>query len=52
MVIDTSDDYPEYDNSSEDSSISSLDSSSIDMDVEEASENFEDIGDQNLIFLW
>ena len=52
IVVDTGDDYLEYDNSSEDSSISSIDSSSNDIDVDEVSENFEDIEDQNLIFLW
>ena len=35
IVVDTGDDYPEYDNSSEDSSISSIDSSSNDTDVDE-----------------
>ena len=50
IVVDTGDDYPEYDNSSEDSSISPIDSSSNDMDVDEVSENPEDIEDQNLIF--
>ena len=49
IVVDTGDDYPEYDNSSEDSSISSIDSSLNDIDVDEASENFDDIEDQNLI---
>ena len=48
--VDTGNDYPEYDNSSEDSSISSIDSSSNDMDIDEVSENPEDIEDQNLIF--
>ena len=52
ILVDTGDDYPEYDNSSEDSSISSIDSSSNDMDVDEVSENPEDIEDKNLIFLW
>ena len=51
IVVDTGFDYPEYDNSSEDSSISSIDSSSYDMDVDEASENPEDIEDQNVIFM-
>ena len=51
IVVDTGNDYPEYDNSSEDSSISSIDSSSNDMDVDEVSENPEDIEDQNLIFM-
>ena len=50
IVVDTGNDYPEYDNIFEDSSISSIDSSSNDMDVDEASENPEDIEDQNLIF--
>ena len=50
IVVDTGNDYPEYDNSFEDSSISSIDSSSNDMDVDEVSENPEDIEDQNLIF--
>ena len=51
IVVDTGDDYPEYGNSSEDSSISSIDSSSYDMDVDEVSENPEDIEDQNVIFM-
>ena len=34
IVVDTVNDYPEYDNSSEDSSISPIDSSSNDMDVD------------------
>ena len=42
VVVDTVDDYPEYDNSSEDSSISSIDSSSNDMDVDEILENFQE----------
>ena len=50
IVVDTGDDYPEYDYSSEDSSISSIDSSSNDMDVDEVSENPEDIEVQNIIF--
>ena len=50
IVVDIGNDYPEYDNSSEDSSISSIDSSSNDMDVNEVSENLGDIEDQNLIF--
>ena len=32
-IIDTSDDYPDFDNNSEDSSIRSINSSSNDMDV-------------------
>ena len=51
IVVDTHDDYPEYDNSSEDSSISSIDSSSNYMDVDEVSQNHEDFEDQNLIFM-
>ena len=50
IVVDTGNDYPEYDNSSDDSSISSTDSSSNDMDVDEVSQNPEVIEDQNLIF--
>ena len=50
IVVDTGDDYPEYDNSSEDSSILPIDSSSNDMDIEEAPNIFENIEDQNLIF--
>ena len=50
IVVDTGDDYPEYDNSSEDSSISSIDSSSNDMDVDKISENFEEF-DIKLLFL-
>ena len=50
IVVDTDDDYPEYDNSSENSSILSIDSSSNYMDVDEVSQNHEDIEDQNLIF--
>ena len=50
IVVDTGYDYPEYDYSSEDSSISSIDSSSNDMDVDEVPGNSEDIEDQNLIF--
>ena len=46
IVVDTGNDYPEYDNSSEDSSILSIDSSSNYMDVDEVSENH-----QNLIFM-
>ena len=49
IVVDTENDYHDFDNSSEDSYISSTDSSSNDMDVDEASENFEDIEEQNLI---
>ena len=49
IVVDTRDDYPEYDNSSKDSSILSIDSSSNYMDVDEVSENPEDIEEQNLI---
>ena len=37
IVIDAGDDYPEFDNSSEDSTISSFDSSSNGMDVDEVS---------------
>ena len=51
IVVDTGYDYSEFDNSSEHSSISSIDSSSNDMDVDEVSENPEDIEDQNLIFM-
>ena len=51
IVVDTGDDYPEYDNSSEDSSISSIDSSSNYLDVDEVSQNHEDFEDQNLIFM-
>ena len=43
IVVDTGDDYPDFDNNSEDSSI---DSSSNDMDVDEVSENSEDIDDK------
>ena len=50
IVVDTGNDFPEYDNSSEDSSISSINPFSNDMDVDEVSENPEDIEDQNLIF--
>ena len=42
IVVDTGDDYSEYDNSSEDSTILSINSSSNDMDVDEVSENHED----------
>ena len=42
IVVDTGDDYPEYDNSSEDYTILSIHSSSNDMDVDEVSENPED----------
>ena len=35
IVVDTGDDYPDFDNSSEDSSISSINSSSNDMNVDE-----------------
>ena len=49
IVVGTGNDYHEINNSSEDSSISSIDSSSNDMDVDEASEDFEDIEDQNCI---
>ena len=52
IAVDTGNDYPEYDNSSEDSSISSIDSSSNDMEVDEVLENPEDIEDQNLIFYY
>ena len=47
IVVDTGNDYPEYDNSSEDFSISSIDSSSNDMDADEVPENHEDIEDQD-----
>ena len=43
IVVDTGNDYLEFDNYSEDSCISYIDSSSNDMDVDEASEIFEDI---------
>ena len=42
IVVDTGNDYPEYDNSSEDYTILSIYSSSNDMDVDEVSENPED----------
>ena len=47
VVVETSDYYSEYDNSSEDSSISFIDSSSNDMDADEVPENPEDIEDQD-----
>ena len=50
IVVDTGVDYPEYDNSFEDFSISSFDFSSNDLDLDEVSKNPEDIEDQNLIF--
>ena len=50
IVVDTGNDYPEYDNSSEDYTISSIDFSSNDMDVDDVSQNPEDIEDQTLIF--
>ena len=42
IIVDTGDDYPEFDNSSKDSSILFIDSSSNDMDVDEVSKSFED----------
>ena len=45
----TGDDYAEFDNSPEGCSISSIDSSSNNMDLNEISQNFEDIEDQNVI---
>ena len=48
-IIDTGDDYPEFYNSSEDSSISSISSSSNDMDVNKPSENNEEVKEQNIV---
>ena len=48
-IIDTGDDYPEFYNSSEDSSISSISSSSNDMDVDKPSENNEEVKEQNIV---
>ena len=45
--VDIGNDYSEFDNNYEDSSISSINFSSNDMDVDEVLENFED---QNLVF--
>ena len=42
IVDDTGDDYPQCDNSSKNSSISTFDSSSNDLDVDEVSDNLED----------
>ena len=47
--FDTGDDYAKFDNSPEGCSISSIDSSSNNMDLNEISQNFEDIEDQNVI---
>ena len=48
-IIDTGDDYPEFYNSSEDSSISSISSSSNDMNVDKPSENNEEVKEQNIV---
>ena len=48
-IIDTGDDYPEFYNSSEDSSISSISSSSNDMDVDKPPENNEEVKEQNIV---